>query len=105
MVIKIFSQLVVAVSLFHTNNLAHFDLKPANIFIDEDVNAVLGIGVVNKKFFIKIFFFFNNYGFFFVSGDFGESRYFIPSDDAGTISALGTMLYMSPEMVRNEKFV
>jgi serine/threonine protein kinase len=67
----------VAVSLFHTNNLAHFDLKPANIFIDEDVNAVLG--------------------------DFGESRFFVPSEDAGTISALGTMLYMSPEMVRNEK--
>jgi serine/threonine protein kinase len=43
MVIKIFSQLVVAVCLFHTNNLVHFDLKPANVFIDADLNAVLGM--------------------------------------------------------------
>jgi serine/threonine protein kinase len=40
----------------------------------------------------------------FFAGDFGESRYFISSDNGGTNTALGTMLYMSPEMVRNEKY-
>jgi serine/threonine protein kinase len=48
MVMKIFSQLVVAVGLFHINNLVHFDLKPANIFIDENVNVVLGIYYIKK---------------------------------------------------------
>jgi serine/threonine protein kinase len=43
MIIKIFSELVIAVSMFHINNLAHFDLKPANIFIDENMDAILGI--------------------------------------------------------------
>jgi serine/threonine protein kinase len=46
---KIFSQLVVAICLFHTNNLAHFDLKPANVFIDENVNAILGKFIKNIK--------------------------------------------------------
>jgi serine/threonine protein kinase len=43
---RIFSQLVVAVSMFHTNNLAHFDLKPANILMDENVNAILGMKLI-----------------------------------------------------------
>jgi serine/threonine protein kinase len=34
---------VVAVSLFHSHRIAHFDLKPDNIFVDEDVNVVLGM--------------------------------------------------------------
>jgi hypothetical protein len=38
------------------------------------------------------------------TGDFGESRCFIPSETAGTLTALGTMLYMSPEMVKNDRY-
>jgi serine/threonine protein kinase len=74
-------------------------LKPANIFVDEDINVVLGmIEPLN----ISLLYFVTS--FFIYVGDFGESRFFIPSENAGTVSALGTMLYMSPEMVRNEKF-
>jgi serine/threonine protein kinase len=39
----VFGQLVVAVALFHTERLVHHDLKPGNIFIDEDLNAIVGV--------------------------------------------------------------
>jgi serine/threonine protein kinase len=42
-ILKIFSQLVVSVSLFHTQQLVHHDLKPGNIFMDEDLNAIGGV--------------------------------------------------------------
>jgi serine/threonine protein kinase len=42
-VLKLFSELVVAISLFHTQRLVHHDLKPGNIFIDEDLNAIVGM--------------------------------------------------------------
>jgi serine/threonine protein kinase len=42
-IIKILSQLIVAVSLFHMNKVVHFDLKPGNIFVDSDVNVVVGV--------------------------------------------------------------
>jgi serine/threonine protein kinase len=42
--------------------------------------------------------------FFFQIGDFGEARSFT-GDVHETITALGTMLYMAPEIVRNEKYV
>jgi serine/threonine protein kinase len=40
---KLFCQLVIGVSLFHELQLVHQDLKPQNIFIDDDINAVLGL--------------------------------------------------------------
>jgi serine/threonine protein kinase len=39
---RLFCELVVAARMFHTINLAHLDLKPANILMDENVNAVVG---------------------------------------------------------------
>jgi serine/threonine protein kinase len=39
----LFSEVVVALALFHTQQLVHHDLKPGNIFIDEELNAIIGI--------------------------------------------------------------
>jgi serine/threonine protein kinase len=69
---------VVALSLFHHQHIVHHDLKPQNIFIDENVNVIIG--------------------------DFGEARYFT-FDHTSTTTGLGTMLYMAPEMLKGEKFV
>jgi serine/threonine protein kinase len=66
------------VALFHNQHLVHHDLKPGNIFIDERFNAILG--------------------------DFGETRKFT-MDHTGTMTALGSMLYMAPEVVKNKKCV
>jgi serine/threonine protein kinase len=40
----------------------------------------------------------------FFLGDFGEARTFTV-DHTGTMTALGSMLYMAPEIVKNQKFV
>jgi serine/threonine protein kinase len=37
-----------------------------------------------------------------LKGDFGEARSF-SIEHTGTITALGSMLYMAPEIVKNEK--
>jgi hypothetical protein len=42
--------------------------------------------------------------FFFYPGDFGEARSFT-TDHTGTMTALGSMLYMAPEILRNERYV
>jgi serine/threonine protein kinase len=52
----VFSQLVVAVALFHTERLVHHDLKPGNIFIDEDLNAIVGVCYFLFFFFYFLFF-------------------------------------------------
>jgi serine/threonine protein kinase len=52
--LKIFSQLVVSVSLFDTQQLVHHDLKPGNIFIDEELNAIVGASLL-FLFFICMF--------------------------------------------------
>jgi serine/threonine protein kinase len=54
-----FSQLVVAVALFHTQRLVHHDLNPGNIFIDEDLNAIVGV-----YYFVLIFYNFFLFSFF-----------------------------------------
>jgi serine/threonine protein kinase len=41
--LKVLSQLVIAVAMFHLHGHVHHDIKPGNIFIDEDVNAILGM--------------------------------------------------------------
>jgi serine/threonine protein kinase len=47
--------------------------------------------------------FFHNAVFVCISqGDFGEARSFT-MDHTGTMTALGSMLYMAPEIVRNQK--
>jgi Ser/Thr protein kinase RdoA (MazF antagonist) len=38
-----FSQLVVAIALFHLQQLVHHDIKPGNVFMDEDMNVIIGI--------------------------------------------------------------
>jgi serine/threonine protein kinase len=83
---------VVAVALFHTQHLVHHDLKPGNIFIDEDLNAIVGL--------LPLCFLFPIYSFV---GDFGEARSFTV-DHTGTVTALGSMLYMAPEIVKNQKY-
>jgi serine/threonine protein kinase len=82
---------VVAVSLFHTQSLVHHDLKPDNIFIDEDLNAIVGVWWLC-------------YLYLFALGDFGETRSFMVNHTS-TVTALGTMLYMAPEIVKGEKLV
>jgi serine/threonine protein kinase len=88
-----FSQMVIAVSLFHTQQLVHYDLKPGNIFIDEELNVILGL--LNVFFVLLIT--------SFMIGDFGEAHSFT-GDYTGTVTALGSMLYMAPEIVKNEKY-
>jgi serine/threonine protein kinase len=90
-VLKIFCQLVVAVALFHKQRFVHHDLKPGNIFMDENLNAIIGMG---RMFFCM---------FLFGSGDFGEARSFTV-DHTSTITALGSMMYMAPEILKDEKF-
>jgi serine/threonine protein kinase len=34
--------MVVAVSLFHLQQLVHHDIKPGNVFMDENLNAIIG---------------------------------------------------------------
>jgi serine/threonine protein kinase len=84
---------VVAVALFHTQHLVHHDLKPGNIFMDEELNAIVGP--------FSLCFSFPIYSFV---GDFGEARSF-SADHTGTITALGSMLYMAPEIVKNQKYL
>jgi serine/threonine protein kinase len=43
--------MTIAVALFHTQQLVHHDLKPDNIFIDDDLNAILGM----KKYYLHLF--------------------------------------------------
>jgi serine/threonine protein kinase len=38
-----FPQLVVATALFHSQQLIHHNLKPDNIFIDDDMNVIVGV--------------------------------------------------------------
>jgi serine/threonine protein kinase len=92
-----FSQLVVAIALFHTHKFVHYDLKPENIFIDEELNVIIGINCI--AFFIYFLFFF----FFFIIGDFGEARSFTDTY-TGTVATLGSMLYMAPEVMKSEKY-
>jgi serine/threonine protein kinase len=54
---EIFSQLTISIGLFHTNNLAHFDLKPANIFIDKNVNAILGLFLILIRIYLCVYIF------------------------------------------------
>lgn len=59
----------------HKNKILHRDLKPANIFLGNNGKLKLG--------------------------DFGISRMFI-SNIEHTISQIGTVNYMSPELVKGE---
>jgi serine/threonine protein kinase len=40
--------------------------------------------------------------YLFLLGDFGETRSFTV-DHTGTVTALGSMLYMAPEIIKNQK--
>jgi serine/threonine protein kinase len=42
-ILKVFSQLVIAISLFHELKLIHQHIKPARIFLNKDLDVVLGI--------------------------------------------------------------
>ena len=33
---------MIAISFLHENKIAHLDIKPENIFLDENLNIVLG---------------------------------------------------------------
>ncbi|XP_041106770.1 interferon-induced, double-stranded RNA-activated protein kinase-like isoform X2 [Polyodon spathula] len=72
--LKIFTQMVDGVEYIHSNNLIHRDLKPRNIFLNEDDK-------------IKI-------------GDFGLATEIIDENNGNSIQRTkrtGTMSYMSPE--------
>ena len=70
-------QLCVAVNYLHTNNVIHRDLKPANVFID-------GTGIVKL-------------------GDVGIVKILKPYMMYGQ-TQVGTPLYMSPEIMRRERY-
>jgi serine/threonine protein kinase len=87
-----FGQMVVAIALLHTHNLVHQSLKPANIFIDENLNIIVGI---NNKFGCC-------YYLLFV-GDF-DKPVNAASTPAKVIHSLKSLLCMAPELIRNEKY-
>ena len=70
----LFRQIVQGVKALHEHSIVHFDLKPANIFINGDVARV---------------------------GDYGLSK--LMSESRGTLSmGRGTPYYMAPEMLRRK---
>jgi serine/threonine protein kinase len=93
-VINIFSQLVVGVALFHSQKLVHHDIKPGNIFMDENLNVIIGISFLIYFILLPLL----------LIGDFGEAREFT-ADHTGTMTALGSMLYMAPEVMKGEKYI
>ena len=71
---RIFFQVCTAVNALHTNNVAHLDLKPENIFLN-DINSV------------KL-------------GDFGSS-FKCTSETYKVLGERGTDFYSAPEVVRH----
>merc|ERR1711879_973831 len=65
---KLFLQICKAINVFHSNKIAHMDIKPENILLDRDGNIKLA--------------------------DFGSCVHF---DDTISESALTTILYSAPE--------
>ncbi|RNA00408.1 serine threonine- kinase Nek11 isoform X2 [Brachionus plicatilis] len=74
-IIHWFSQLLSACHYIHSQNILHRNIKPGNILIK---NGILKLG------------------------DFGVSRELKESEDASTF--IGTPYYMSPEIIKNDKY-
>lgn len=77
-IIDIFKHILLGVKEIHAKNIIHRDLKPLNIFIS----------LVDNK--IKI-------------GDFGISKQLDPNKNYAQ-TQIGTILYVSPELIKGEKY-
>lgn len=75
---KIVYQIFLALNYMHKNNIAHRDIKPENILIDSITNLSIKLT------------------------DFGFATYFDKTDLLDEV--LGSPIYMSPEIVKNEKY-
>lgn len=76
-IMKIFIQILLGLEVLHHNRIIHRDLKPENVFLDKDDN-------------VKI-------------GDFGCSIQLLSTSDKAS-TAIGTPLYVSPEVVSGKKY-
>jgi serine/threonine protein kinase len=76
--------------VLHSNGIAHFDLKPGNILIDDNGN-------------LRICFSLFLYCYYLLA-DYGESRFFSKATRTKTKSKeIGTYMYMAPELINGEE--
>jgi serine/threonine protein kinase len=78
--------------VLHSNNIAHFDLKPGNILVDDKEN----LRICLSSFLYLLL--------FNLLADYGESRFFSKATQTKTKSkVIGTYMYMAPELMSDEE--